>query len=316
MAGIRGNQADFRLAKQTAKGATPAAYSDDLFFTGGSLEPTRDLDQLSETDSNRHEGENYIQQTSAGGTPECYVRDASIHHILNAAMGSTVDSGSTNFTHTVSLANSLPYYTFGRNIGGILFQRFDDCKVNELVISADTASPLTASIDFVGRSVTRTAVDTTPTVPAPATVAPFTFNEATVTLGGSATSLISSFEVTITNSVTRQQTDDAIPYDIVEGKREITFGWDYIFEDMNEYNNFHTGTTSGTTQANTVFTEAIQFDFAHGVNNGLTLSSTKVAIEEFPVEPDAGGDPITVAVRARHQRSGTFQAVVKNQVAT
>lgn len=316
MAGIRGNQADFRLAKQTGKAAVPVAYTDDLFFTGGSLEPTRELDQLAETDSNRHEGEDYIQQTSAGGTPECYVRDASIHHILQSACGALATTGTTNYVHTITLANSLPYYTFGRNIGGLLFQRFDDCKVNELVVSADTASPLTASIDFIGRSVTRTATDTAPTVPAPATVAPFTFNEATVTLSGGATSLISSFEVTITNSVTRQQTDDSIPYDIVEGKREITFGWDYIFEDMNEYNSFHTGTTSGTTQSNSVYTTSIDLLFSHGANNSLDISSTKVAIEEFPVDPDAGGDPIVVPVRARHQRSGTFQAVVKNQQAT
>jgi hypothetical protein len=316
MAGIRGNQAEFRLGKQTAKGTPVSAYQDDLFFTGGSLEPTRDLDQLAETDSNRHEGENFVQQTSAGGTPECYVRDASIHHILQSATGTLVTSGSTNFTHTLSLANTLPYYTFGRSLGGILFQRFDDCKVNELTISADTASPLTASIDFIGRSATRLAADTTPTVPAVATVAPFTFNEATVTLSGGATSLVSSFEMTITNSVTRQQTDDSIPYDIVEGKREITFGWDFIFEDMNEYNSFHTGSTSGTTQSNSVYTTGIDFTFSHGVNNSLQLASTKVAIEEFPVEPDPGGDPIVVPVRARHQRSGTFTAVVKNQAAT
>lgn len=316
MAGVRGNQADFRLGKQSAKGTPVTAFTDDLFFTGGSLEPTREIDQLSETDSNRHEGEDFIQQTSASGSPECYVRDASIHHILQSAMGTLVTTGSTNFTHTLSLANSIPYYTFGRSLGGILFQEFDDCKVNELTISADTASPLTATIDFLGRSATRLVADGPGAIPTPSTVAPFTFNEATVTLGGSATSLISSFEVTITNSVSLQQTDDAIPYDVVEGKREITFGYDMIFEDMVEYNKFHTGTGAGTTQSSSVFTTSLDFLFSHGANNSLDISSTKVAYEEFPVEPDAGGDPITVAVRARHQRSGTFAAIVKNQQAT
>jgi hypothetical protein len=316
VAGVRGNQADFRIGKQSAKGTPVTAFTDDLFFTGGSLEPTREIDQLSETDSNRHEGEDFVQQTAASGSPECYVRDASIHHILQSAMGTLVTSGSTNFTHTLSLANTIPYYTFGRSLGGILFQEFDDCKVNELTISADTASPLTATIDFMGRSATRLVADGPGAIPAASTVAPFTFNEATVTLGGVATSLISSFEVTITNSVSLQQTDDAIPYDVVEGKREITFAYDMIFEDMVEYNKFHTGTGAGTTQSNSVYTTSLDFLFSHGVNNSLDVSSTKVAYEEFPVEPDAGGDPITVAVRARHQRSGTFAAIVKNQQAT
>jgi len=316
VAGLRGNQAEFRLGKQTAKGTPVTAFTDDLFFTGGSLEPTREIDQLSETDANRHEGEDYIQQTSGGGTPECYVRDDSIHHILQSACGTLATAGTTNFTHTITLANALPYYTFGRSIGGTLFQEFDDAKVNELTISADTASPLTASIDFISRSATRLVADGPGAIPATSVLAPYTFNEATVTLGGVATSLISSFTVTITNSVTRQQTDDAIPYDIVEGKREITFGFDMIFEDMVEYNKFHTGTGTGTTQANSVYTTSLDFLFSHGVNNSLDISSTKVAYEEFPVEPDPGGDPITVPVRARHQRSGTFQAVVKNQKAT
>jgi hypothetical protein len=317
MAGIAGNIAQFRLGKQTAKGTPVTAFTDALFFTGGSAEPTRETDQLNETDSARHEGETFITQTGGGGSPEAYARFPSLHHVIQAATGAIATTGvGPDYVHTLTLANSLPYYTFGRSVGGVLFQQFDDCKVNELTLQADTGQPVTTTVNFMGRAATRLAADGPGALPTPSVVAPFSFNEVAVTLAGGATSLVSSFELTITNNVTVQQTDDSVPYDVVEGKREITVGFDLIFDNLTEYNKFHTGSGTGTAQTNTVYTTDLDFLFTRTALQSLQLTLSKVAYEEFPVDPDPGGDPIVVPVRARFQRSGTFTAVVKNQTAT
>jgi hypothetical protein len=132
MAGLRGNQAYLLAEKQSAKG-TPAVFdatgSVRVPFSGGDLSPTKTTDQLSETDANRDEGTTYVQQTAAEGSPELYVRDSVIHRFLEMAFGAISTSGTTNYTHTVTPANALPYVTFGKALGGTLYEQYEDCMV-------------------------------------------------------------------------------------------------------------------------------------------------------------------------------------------
>lgn len=315
MAGYRGNQATIGFAKQTDKTTIPAAPEFVSPFAGGASSPTRDTDVFPETDTTRQAGNTFVRQTAASGSPELGVRDAYIHRILELALGakSTNATGAPNYVHTLTPASVLPYATFYESLGGALYEEHQACKVNELTISADTGGVLTAAVDFVGRKSVRKTTEWT--LPALQTGALYNFNDATVTLGGGATSLVGSFELTISNNVSLQQTDDSIPYDVVEGLFEVSLGFSLIFETLDEYNTFHYGTSSGTTQVSTVQTTSAVFDFAKGANNGLNFSLPSIAYEEFPVEPDTGGDPIVVDVRARAQRSGSpfVTAVVKNQ---
>lgn len=322
MAGLRGNNATVAFAKQTGRGTPNTTYTDAFNFTGGNIEPTREIDNLSETDSKRDAGDSYVRVGGAAGAPEFYLRTANAHHVLQAAFGTQVDSGVADpWTHTITLAESLSYYTFSREVSDTLFEQFDDCKVNELTVSAEAGSPLVATLDVVGRSATR--LTAAPTYPASGSDTPQNFNFATVTLNGAATSLVGSFEFTLSQGVSVQQTDDVKPYDVVEGLREVTLGFSLIFETLDEYNKFHYGSAAGTAQAGTVFTTTadtkFKFDLA-GATPAREIEFTfpKLAYEEFPVEPDPGGDPIVVDVRARAQRhaNGLVSAVVKNGVAT
>lgn len=319
MGGLRGNDALLALALQSAKGTPNTTYTDALPFSGGSIAPSRTIDQLSETDSQRDQGVSFVQLTGVEGDPEVYVRDASIHRLLNGVLGSTASTGTTNYTHTITPANTIPYFTFFREIGDTLFEQFDDVKISELTVSADAGNPLTCAATIMGRQATRLAAE-------PASVTSLTlaggevynFNEATVTLAGGATALVSSFECTISNNVTTQQTDDSIPYDVIEGLREVTLGFTLIFEDLDEYNRFHYGSTSGTAQSDTLGTTSADFLFSKGANNSIQFTLPSIAYQEFPVNPDPGGDPVTVDVTSVAQRGGSpvVTAVVKNQIAT
>lgn len=323
MAGLRGNNAWIAWAKQTGKGAVPTQASYMSPLSGGTLSPTREVNQLSETDSVRNEGQSYVSVTGSEGSPELYVRDSNIHSLLYLALGAKADTGTTpNYTHTITPALALPYVAFWRMLGNTLWQRFDDCKLSELTISADAGSPLTAAATFSGRGATRLTSDPSPSWTTPAvtldTGPVYNYNEAIVTLAGSASASISSFELTIANNVTTQQTDDSVPYDVVEGLFSVTLGFDMIFETLDEYNRFHTGTIAGTTQANTLATVAADFTFSKGANNSIDFNLPAIAYEEFPADPDPGGAPVVSSVRARAQRGGSpfLTATVKNQVAT
>ena len=317
MAGLRGKQAWVGLGRQYVKG-TPAPITHKAPFSGGSVNPDRSIAQLQETDSNRDEGVSYVEQVSASGTPEVYARDENIHSLLNAALGATVSSGSApNYTHTITPANALPYMTFYRMIGATLYESFEDCLVNELTVSADTGGPLTVGVGIMGRQAKELAGTDPDAMVIPASGAVYNFNEATVTKGGVGTALISNMELTLSNNVTLQQTDDVIPYDVVAGMRSVTIGFDIIFETLADYKAFHYA--GGTSQTNAIQETSLRFEFSKGANNSIRFDIDHAAYEEFPVEPDTGGDPIVVSARARAQRHPTdpvLESIVKNQKAT
>jgi hypothetical protein len=320
MGGLRGNDALFGIGKQASgKGTANSTAStwDVLPFSGGSIGPVRSVENLSETDSSRDQGVAYVQNFSVEGTPEVYVRDSNIHHILESVLGTISTTGTTNFTHTITAASALPYYTFYREIGDTLFERFEDCKVSEVTISAEAGQPLTASLNIMGRNAVRLTSQPA-SIATTASDAVYNFNEAAVTLAGGSTALVGSFECTISNNVSMQQTDDAKPYDVVEGLREVSLGFTLIFETLDEYNRFNYGGTSGTAQSSTLATTSAEFTFSKGANNAVEFTFPEIAYQEFPVEPDPGGDPITVDVRAVAQRnaSGVISCEVKNQEAT
>lgn len=318
MAGLRGNQAYLGWSKQTGRGTPNTTYARRAPFSGGNISPSRNIESLSETDANRDQGVSYVASVGVEGSPEIYVRDTQISSLLEATLGATATTGTTpNFVHTITPANSIPYLTFLKAIGGTLFEQYQDVMISELTISADAGSPLTASFDLVGRQATRLAAEPG-TLPALASGAVYNYNDAAVTLAGGATALVSSFELTISNNVSSQQTDDVVPYDVVVGSREVTLGFSMVFEDLLEYNRFHYGSTSGTAQSSSLATVAAVFTFTLGVNNEISFTLPAISYEEFPVEPDPGGDPITVDVRARAQRGAApvVTAVVKSQSPT
>jgi hypothetical protein len=327
MAGLRGNQAWLLAQKQSVKGtlptlalpatAIPGAYK--MPFSGGNIGPVRETDNLSETDSSRDQGVSYVASSGVEGSPEFYVRDTSIAFWLHAALGAVASAGTTPRTHTITPSNTLPYYGIYRNIADTLYESYRDCKVGSLSISAEAGAPLTATAGIQGLLPARSLTAPDAALNAGAGVplqngAVYNFNDATVTLGGSITALVRSFELTIENNLTRQQTDEVTPYDVVEGVREISLGFDLIFETLDEYNKFHYGGAAGTAISKDVFTTSALFSFDKGANNSVAFNLPSIAYQEFPVEPSAGGDPIVASVRAVAQRGGSpvLTATVKN----
>lgn len=326
MAGLRSNTGWVMAARQTGQGviAVPlpaTAYKSPL--VSGGLAPARTIAQLSETDSNRDQGISYVQSVSAGGAPEIYARDASLGLYLLGALGADAITGTTNFTHVLTPANVLPYLTMWRSVSDTLWESYLDCKISSLVIAATAGNPLTATATIVGRTPARLTTD--PSGPPP--TAPnivldsgyaYNYNDATVTLSGGATSLISSFSLTIDNSVTPQQTDDVGMLDVVEGQRKVTLTFDMIFSTLSEYNLFNYGGAAGTAVSSSIYTTSADFIFAHGVNNSIEFSLPSIAYDTFPVDVAAAGGPIVVSVTAVGQRGASpiVTATVKNQVAT
>jgi len=304
MAGLKGNVAWWALAKQSVKGTPATTVLNKIPFSGGSVDVTREVANLSETDSSRDQGVSYVSRTGVEGSPEAYVRDSYVHTLLTAALGLDTATGSTNKTHTITPTNDLGYYTIFRNQSDTLWEQFTDCFVSELTIKGEAGAPLSVSSNIMGLTPTRSATEFT----------------ATTAVTGSTSSLIRSFELQITNGVNVQQTDDVVPYDVVPGTREINVSFDIILENLDEYNKFFYGSSTGTTASSSIYTTPVNFTFTKGTNNSVAFNIPSLAYEAFPVQPNPNGDPIVVSVRAQAQRTGLstkpiITAIVKNQLA-
>lgn len=316
-----GNQAWLAAGRQSAVG-TPAAAAKHMWgFAGGNVQPERVFESLQETDSDRDPGASYVSRVGVAGTPEIYVRDASVDFWLAAALGAVADSGTTNFTHQITPSNTLPSLTVWRMLGGLLWERFTDVMVNELVIRAEAGQPLMVAVDLIGITPDRLTTD-------PSTGwsgvsiesgTVMTYNDATVTLGGTGSTRVSGFELTITNNVQGRQVDDVKYGDLVPGQREVSLSFDYLqpANNLDEHNKFHYGSISGTTVSSALYTTDLVFSFDKGANNQVLLDINSFAYEEFPLEPQPDGSAVTVAVRGRGQRTAgdMLTATVKNQKA-
>lgn len=317
---IPSNQAWWALLKQTAKGTPGTAPTFKAPFSAGTRPKAgKTFAQLSETDSARDEGVDYITKATAAGAPEAYGRDSYAHFLLEAALGSRTTAGTTNYTHTITPASTLAYYTLWSMLGNTIWEETDDAFVNTLTMKAGAGAPLTIALDFLG--ITQKHLTADPSVAVNlANDQVYTYNDATVTMSGGATAFVSDFTLTYSNAVTDAQTNNIAPIDLVLGKRSATLDFTMYFNDATEYNQFYYGTAApaaNATASNTVRTTDLDFLFSHGTNNSIELAFPRIQIEDFPVDPNANGQPIQVAVKGRAQRGGTpiLTATVKNQVA-
>lgn len=355
MAGLRSNSAWWAIQKQTTAGTAAAGTAASVYkipFAGGSIGPVRETDRLSETDSSIDQGDPYVSASGVEGSPEAYARDAYLPLLLHGALnGAITTTGAADpYTHTIDAGtNALPLFTIWKNIGGTdtgastattgkhILEQYVDCRVGSLTISGEAGSPLTVACGIQGRIPTRldagpggvasNAINTDPV---------YTFSHSTDYVANPDTSLITigatgigttfrvrSFELTVENNLSRQQTNSVYPLDTAPGIREVSLGFDLIFEDRREYDLFHYGAagTAGPQEISpNIYTisTSTTFTFRRQASplRELTFTIPKIAYEEFPVEADPGGDPIVVPVRAVALRNTPIvSASVKNGLA-
>jgi hypothetical protein len=314
MSGIAGNKAWWMIQKQTAKGtpATPilgttaigGAYR--LPFSGGSLAVNRVFGKLAETDASRDQGVSFAKVGGLAGTPEAYVRADSFAGLASYALGANTDGGTTpKFTHTATAGTaSPPYITVWNGVGETLYEQYQDCFINSLQVKTTAGEPLTAAMNILGIKTTRLTTDPSvaATIPLQTGYA-FNFNDVDVELSGGVVHTVSSFDMTITNAVTVQQTDNFSPHDVVAGIRTVDLTFDMVFENLTEYNKFNFGEASGTAESNKLYKTSAKFIFApEGSEEKIEFELPTIAYETFPIVPNVAGTPIVVSVKAVAQR--------------
>lgn len=143
---------DLGFAAQSAEGTPASAAAYRMRMAGGTVAPVRTINDLAETSRNRMRSRAYVSTAGVEGAPSVFPRPASLGLMLYLAMGAkSVQGGADPYTHTFTLANLLPYSTWWRMLGDLLYERFVDVKVSQLVLASEAGSPLRATATLQGK---------------------------------------------------------------------------------------------------------------------------------------------------------------------
>lgn len=321
MAGVAGNVYTISFAKQSAKGApasTGTGYK--MKLTGGDLSPNRNLLTLQETDASRQQGNTVVVGAQIQGTPEWYVRPADFGLFAYAALGANVDAGTgpDGYTHTATPANSPPYLTAWRNVGGgLIVDRFSDIRLGSLELSGGAGQAISCKADVMGIGALFGTTDDTSAV---VSDLPYTYPEICFALAGSVPATVEQFVITINNNADFIQADCSLgPYDVVLGRLAVTGSFTYLLQSDADYRSFHTGSPTGTAFSTTLFEESIGLTMTQGTSS-IAVTMAGAAFTAYPVVPDVSGKPIRVAATfaslPQTAIANYIQIVTTNNVAT
>lgn len=322
------------FAKQTAKGTAAATAVFAVPLMGGNLGPNRTVNDIEETTTTRLRAQSYASMVAVEGEPEYAVRLPSLGLLLYGAMGAKAVTGAADpYTHTFTLSNAQPWFTFFRQAADLVYERFVDVKTN-LTLTSEAGQPVKATFSLSG--ITSSSLTVTTHTTAMASV--ITDNgDALMHYDGAGAFLfetvaVSSIErivVSINNNYTIQQGDSLAGYDVSEGMRDITIETTQSITDAALYNRFHYGSAAPATgtavNANTLELASSGIDFkwtqdASAPARSLRITATKLQVTEIGGwEPGTGNDPYkqTTTYRVYQPASGSgLTAVLINGTAT
>lgn len=243
----------------------------------------------------------------------------SIGLLIYAACGAIADSGSTNFTHTITGGSSLPYLTLFATYGGE-FYTIPDAMIDTLELSWDRTGALQAKVKFVGCDLTfPVSADTPGSTERPK-------DGLLKGAGGvfqidGANAIISKGTITIANNVQPVQGSAAVePADVFPGEQTVTVSLTVIPANTLLWRKSLTGSNAGTTAASVVAVGTAEVKFILDANNSVDvlIANMRFACPYPDADPAGGAAEIVLEGEAFVKADGTtpYTITVKNTVAS
>jgi hypothetical protein len=313
------------LARQTAKGSAAASPTFGLPTRGGGLlvvEVEQDPDPLTWRDTYRtpYEADRKAVRPGMSLATRAYLRALGL--LLYGALGQISSSGTTDYTHTITQASSLPYLT-AWTLLGTERAKVVDCKVDELAISWDGRGLLDVDVTLLGltSSFGESAFTAATDESTGERLSPV---GSTLKVDvGSATPVVAPVragEFRIRNNLTRLElASSVLPADVVEGASEVTCNLTLVPDDLGDWREFLTGTASGTSATAAPIYGSVDLLFQIAANKSLQIVIPRCAFTVSFPEGDTGGGPVELSLEGtalRQASAGAVTATLKNQVAS
>lgn len=295
--GISSRIGTIAMAKQTAKGAA-ATVPTVKFRTAGSpsIMPIKDRARLNTTDSGRDGGDSYTSQMRVEGSIPLYMYPDALGLIFGSALGTVVETGTTpNYTHTITPSNDMLWLTIWRMVGGVIFEKYTDCKITSIGIESTAGSPPIMTVGVIGITSTFEAADT---ALAPVASFPYLHMDACDKIKFDTLDYsIGQVSLGLENGASGFQADCYTFDDIDPGNREVTLSALLRFNGPTtfpKYREYYYGTDAGTAMSPAVGTHAFEITYYSSATLSCQILLPQVRFAAVPVNADPGGDPIEV----------------------
>lgn len=311
----------YLVGVQTGRGVVATSWYKFRLSAESTFAPDKVVNRYAMTDTGRDMGDAYTSVVSAKGTISTYLHPDGVALPFFLVLGSDADTGATpNYTHTITPADDLPWFSVMRIVGGVITEQMVDCKLNMLTVNGTAGEAPTADWDIMGITPTWVADPGTETL---ISGDPYKFYEGkgAYKVDGAAIPM-HSFKLEINNNLKEYQADDYFLNDIDPGKREVTFDYNAHFTGPTaepKYREFMYGSDAGTTISTALPTKTHEFTLTRDANTSLDVNMPQVRTAAVPVNPNPNGDPIDVAVATVVEKPDAdpiITVTIKDQLAT
>jgi hypothetical protein len=152
VSGVSGRQGTIAFAVQTAKG-TPGHRSGRQVQALGRSVAHADEDARPVQHDRQGSGSRpgvHVALGVAGDVP-VYLHPDGAAFLFAAVMGQAVDSGTNpNYTHVETYADDMLWLTVWREVGGVIVEKFVDCKIHALKLSGRPGSRSQVTLSVIG----------------------------------------------------------------------------------------------------------------------------------------------------------------------
>jgi Phage tail tube protein len=290
----------FGLAKQSVKGTqvSPPLYGHGL--SSGGLSHARDVAAQKLSSGARTSGNAILSGQTPGANPQSPAYVTALGLYLLAVMGADTVSGSGTYTHTYS-HSALAWFSLYQSLGGSEYLSVYDAKCQDLKLSWTGDEPLVLDSTWVAQSIKPNQGSWTATnsldqssaffVPAGGT---FSFD----TAGAAVTATVLSGDVTITNTIDKQiASGSTLPAVTQEGEAEPACTLVVVPDNLREWQQAITGTTSGATASEIPIYGQLSLQFVQAMGGAATLAITAARVLwdcAYP-NPDTAGAAVQLS---------------------
>lgn len=213
---------------------------------------------------------------------------------ITSGTATLINRGPGGQRHTITPANTKPFFTVWFELADSLFLIFKDCKFTSMNMEFAAGGDLAVSTGLISGGYRRVA----------ATVgggyydqvyAPLRVPGAVYNIAASPDQTLASGNFNIDSAVNPVQTDQVTYSYLEDGQREITFGYEGVYTDVQRYAQVYMGSSSGLTPSSTIYEAAMDWTFGNG-GQKIKYTMQRALFTEAGASPDPGANPLMLSV--------------------
>lgn len=289
MGGFRSSNGYVGFDAQTDKTTDVAPTTFLRLASEEALEQTQEVIEVPSLNADREIDAILKTSHKPGGSFQTYARPGLGAQLLAYGLGSDTVTAGTVYTHTIIKANIIPWISIERQLDNI--ERFIGCKINQIVVTGNSAQPVMLDINFLACD---SEIQASAASASYQTDEPFMFHDGTYTLDSGAITTIAAFVITINNNLESIQTTSFKPNTLLEGRFDVEVTMRLKFEASDTlYPKVLFG--SSTTLVDTLASGDFTVDLNYGSGAGLRRLKFEIpALKHLAITKHL--DPATKAV--------------------